>query len=348
MSSRVFRFERSEISELSSICLIVSFQLAIEYSNREKKVLSKSELAAVNVRLHNHVTLRLSYNADSEEAAKSGPVSIVQFEVIPASVAYDASKVDPTKSDSVPESCPPQGAEPPLVINGGGRSQPETVVWTYSVEWIKSEAKWNTRWDIFLHEEGDDQIHWFSIINSLMIVLFLTGIVAVIMLKTVSADFRKYRELETQEEAQEETGWKLVHGDVFRPPAHEMLLSVFVGNGLQVLTMTGLTLLVALLGFLSPAKRGALIMAILVLYALMGMQAGYVSARLYKLMKGTQWKRNTVQTALLVPGVVLSVFFVINLVLAYQKSSAAIGFFRLFTIAFLWIGVSVPLVFVGA
>lgn len=35
-------------------------------------------------------------------------------------------------------------------------------------------------------------------------------------------------------------------------------------------------------------------------------------------------------------------------VLAYQKSSAAIGFFRLFTIAFLWIGVSVPLVFVGA
>ena len=44
----------------------------------------------------------------------------------------------------------------------------------------------------------------------------------------------RYRELETQEEAQEETGWKLVHGDVFRPPAHEMLLSVFVGNGVQV------------------------------------------------------------------------------------------------------------------
>lgn len=133
------------------------------------------------------------------------------------------------------------------------------------------------------------------------------------MLKTVSADFRKYRELETQEEAQEETGWKLVHGDVFRPPAHEMLLAVFVGNGVQTLTMVGLTLLVAVLGFLSPANRGALLTAILVLYALMGIQAGYVSARLYKLMKGTQWKRNTVQTALLIPGVVLSVFFVINL-----------------------------------
>ena len=127
-----------------------------------------------------------------------------------------------------------------------------------------------------------------------------------------------------------------------------MMLSVFVGNGIQVLTMTGVTLLVALLGFLSPANRGALLTSILVLYALMGMQAGYVSARLYKLMKGTHWKRNTITTALLVPGVALSVFFIINLVLAYQKSSAAVGFFRLFTIAFLWIGVSVPLVFCGS
>ena len=127
-----------------------------------------------------------------------------------------------------------------------------------------------------------------------------------------------------------------------------MLLSVFVGNGVQVLTMTGLTLLVALLGFLSPANRGALLTSILVLYALMGIQAGYLSARLYKLMKGTHWKRNTVQTALLVPGIALSVFFILNLMLAWNQSSAAVGFFRLFTIAFLWIGVSVPLVFVGA
>ncbi len=69
---------------------------------------------------------------------------------------------------------------------------------------------------------------------ALALALSSTSFRQVIMLKTVSADFRKYRELETQEEAQEETGWKLVHGDVFRPPQHEMLLSVFVGNGVQV------------------------------------------------------------------------------------------------------------------
>lgn len=33
---------------------------------------------------------------------------------------------------------------------------------------------------------------------------------------------------------QEEFGWKLVHGDVFRPPRRGMLLAVFLGSGSQV------------------------------------------------------------------------------------------------------------------
>ncbi|CAA3007131.1 transmembrane 9 superfamily member 8 [Olea europaea subsp. europaea] len=38
--------------------------------------------------------------------------------------------------------------------------------------------------------------------------------VAMIMLRTLYCDISKYNQLETQEEAQEETGWKSVHGDV--------------------------------------------------------------------------------------------------------------------------------------
>ena len=63
---------------------------------------------------------------------------------------------------------------------------------------------------------NDDQIHWFSIINSLMIVLFLSGMVAMVMMRTLYRDIANYNQLETQDEAQEETGWKLLHGDVFR------------------------------------------------------------------------------------------------------------------------------------
>lgn len=41
----------------------------------------------------------------------------------------------------------------------------------------------------------------------------------------------------TQDEAVEETGWKLVHGDVFRPPAHPTLLVASLGSGIQIFSM---------------------------------------------------------------------------------------------------------------
>lgn len=61
----------------------------------------------------------------------------------------------------------------------------------------------------------DDQIHWFSIVNSVMIVLFLSGMVAMIMVRTLYRDISKYNQLDTQEDAAEETGWKLVSGVVW-------------------------------------------------------------------------------------------------------------------------------------
>jgi transmembrane 9 superfamily protein 2/4 len=123
------------------------------------------------------------------------------------------------------------------------------IVWTYSVTWESSETPWAERWDAYLLNT-DPQIHWFSIINSLMIVLFLTGMVAMIMMRTLHADFRRYNQMDPNEEA-EETGWKLVHGDVFRPPKHPMLLSVLIGSGVQVFGMTLVTMGLFLVYFVS-------------------------------------------------------------------------------------------------
>lgn len=64
-----------------------------------------------------------------------------------------------------------------------------------------SDIKWASRWDTYLLMT-DDQIHWFSIINSLMIVLFLSGMVAMIMMRTLHRDISKYNQLESQDEAQ--------------------------------------------------------------------------------------------------------------------------------------------------
>lgn len=45
-----------------------------------------------------------------------------------------------------------------------------------------------------------------------------------------------------QEDVQEDFGWKLVHGEVFRPPRSAMVLSVLVGNGAQLCAMVCVTL----------------------------------------------------------------------------------------------------------
>lgn len=108
-------------------------------------------------------------------------------------------------------------------------------MFTYDVKWEASTISWDSRWDVYLHGNPDDEIHYFSIVNSLMIVLFLTGVVAMIMLRTLRKDISSYNDMQTLEEAQEESGWKLVHGDVFRPPAFSpMLLSVLSGKCAQM------------------------------------------------------------------------------------------------------------------
>ena len=77
-----------------------------------------------------------------------------------------------------------------------------------------------------------------------------------------------------------------MHGDVFRPPAGASLLSTYVGTGVQIFGMTLITMIFALLGFLSPANRGGLMTAMLMMFVFMGLFAGYFSARLYKSFRG--------------------------------------------------------------
>ena len=48
------------------------------------------------------------------------------------------------------------------------------------MKWEESDIRWASRWDTYL-EMGDVQIHWFSIVNSIVVVFFLAGILAMII-----------------------------------------------------------------------------------------------------------------------------------------------------------------------
>lgn len=224
------------------------------------------------------------------------------------------------------------------------------VVFSYSVTWTESDVEWASRWDVYL-KVRDVQIHWFSVANSFLIVMFLSAMLAMILLRTVFRDITAYNEVVTTEDIREESGWKLVHGDVFRKPFSATLMSASVGVGLQLNAGLVMTLLIALCGLLSPSRRGALTLSLLLLICLAGIVAGFVAAICVRTLYGEGHqeasRRTVLVTSLFYPGVLLLIFLAINVVLAVEGSTEALSFSTEMVLLLLWGGVSVPLVYVG-
>ena len=195
-----------------------------------------------------------------------------------------------------------------------------------------------------------ERVLWLSISNRLVIVIMLTAKFASNLLRNL----RRVRYLQLSADVEEtedleEFGWKMVHGDVFRPPRFSpLLLSVACGTGAQILCTSFLTIIFTLLGFLSPKNRGALLMAGLLLYVMMGGIAGYVTARLHKTFKGKRWQYATSLTAFGFPGISFFLFFLMDLLAVQQGSTYAVPFSSMVVLLTLWFGISTPLVFWGA
>lgn len=171
--------------------------------------------------------------------------------------------------------------------------------------------------------------------------------IGMILLRALHKDITRYNRMD-EEDAQEEFGWKLVHGDVFRPPPRFMALSVVIGSGAQLWLMAVVTLLFAALGFLSPSNRGSLVTTMIVSYVLSAMWGGYMSARFYKMFGGENWKKNVISTAFCVPGGVFLVFIILNFFLLGAGSSSAVPFGTMMALVVMWFLISVPLCFAGA
>ena len=142
---------------------------------------------------------------------------------------------------------------PPLKLGEDDQALQTPVTWTYSVIWTESPTAWATRWDKYLHV-FDPHIHWYSLTYSAAFVVLLVGLVSTILLRALRKDIARYNRLDminladldetsaaVEDGIQEDSGWKLVHGDVFRCPKHPLLLSIFLGNGAQLFVMTGAT-----------------------------------------------------------------------------------------------------------
>lgn len=300
--------------------------------------------------LNNHLTIIIKYHPVVR--ADGTYHRIVGFEVDPRSISMESllltntnKKVAAMKDQEVESGAKctfPKEVEVAELHKG----KPNTVVFAYSVLWEPSDVAWASRWDIYL-QMSDVQIHWFAICNSVAIVLFLSGILALIIIRTLRRDIARYNRDDDLDEALEETGWKLIHGDVFRPPLYPTFLVACLGSGIQIFCMVLIIIVFAMFGMLSPASRGALMTAGIVLFMFMGSMAGYHSARMFRTLKGNDWKKAAALTAMLYPSIVFGMGFFLNFFIWGEHSSGAVPFTTMLALLCMWFGISFPLVFTG-
>ncbi|KAL9255197.1 Transmembrane 9 superfamily member 3-like protein [Drosera capensis] len=220
------------------------------------------------------------------------------------------------------------------------------VEFTYSVKWKKTDTAFEKRMDKYSQTSSRPhhlEIHWFSIINSCVTVLLLTGFLATILMRVLKNDFVKYTHDEETAEDLEETGWKYIHGDVFRFPKHKSLLAAALGSGTQLFALTVFIFLLALVGVFYPYNRGALFTALVVIYALTSGIAGYTAASFYCQLEGTNWVRNLLLTSCLFCGPLFLTFCFLNSVAIAYNSTAALPFGTILVIVLIWTLVTSPL-----
>jgi len=302
-----------------------------------------------DIYLYNHLKFAITYRSDPDFSG----IRITGFDVHPVSITHDIpTSRSVTEEGTQMPTCSGFDVEndPSKYLSLSLENGPVDIVYSYDVIWIENnELMWADRWDVYLVGAPDDDIHYYSIINSLMIVLFMTGAIATIMIRTLRKDIAGYNELQALEEAQEETGWKLVHGDVFRPPQlSPMLLSVMVGTGAQIGCAFGFAMLLAIFNITNSMRKGQILTSIILLYVLCGSIAGFVSSRIYKFCEASNWKMNSIATATALPALFVSMFTLLNIFLSIVGAATAVSFLTILVLFLLWVTISAPMVFMGA
>ena len=300
--------------------------------------------------INNHLDFRIQYNRDEASDAEK-PYRVVGFTATPYSIDHEFAE-----NNDVP-SCNSgfnldAATRKPLTTDPASTKR---IAWTYSVTWIEEPSiAWGSRWDTYLHTsiaDTNDKVHWFSIFNSLIVVVCLFSVISVVLLRALRRDFARYNAvlatLEQGDTAKEEAGWKMVFRDVFRPPASINALITCVASGTQVICVAMATLVVSCFGVLSPANRGNLLGSLIFLYIASAFVAGLMCARLLKQFSSKSWL-TVFETAIIFPGVIIGVFMVANVMLRSVKASSAVSFASGAILTGMWLVVSVPLALVGA
>lgn len=228
----------------------------------------------------------------------------------------------------------------------------QEITFSYTVEWVHSpDVKYEHRMSRYADSTflpTTFEIHWLSIINSFVLVLLLTAFLTIILMRILKNDFSKYMQIDEDEMTEEETGWKMIHGDVFRSPPYLNLLTSMIGAGGQIFFTAVILLVSVCVGAFKVTRRGALLTACILIYAVCGIFGGMIAGRLFKQLKGRDWVWNGVLTASAFPLPLTLVFVVVNTVAWQSNSTAALPFTTICLMLSIILFVHFPLTAIGA
>lgn len=270
------------------------------------------------------------------------------------------------------------------------------LTFTYEVRWAPdaSGTPFVRRFERYLDRDFFQHgVHWWALANAAATVAFLTALVAAILVRALRADVARYNGASSSVSAaaralgsspsrtgdnlggndfdggdfDDESGWKVLSGDVFRTPKRLPLLSALVGTGAQLCLLALLTSAAAALGSLF-AERGAVATAAVVLYALTSVVGGHVAGETFTRLGSSssgsgggkagssssssssgkaQQTRAWLLTAALLPLSTFAVGGLVNAVALLYGSLAAVPLSGVAGVLALWLLLSAPLCRLG-
>ncbi|KAK6926575.1 Nonaspanin (TM9SF) [Dillenia turbinata] len=219
---------------------------------------------------------------------------------------------------------------------------------TYSVSWNATSAYFENRMKKYSRASllpTQRKIHWFSFLNSVVIIVLSIGLLAMLFLQHLRNDMRRCSNGDEEEDA--EAGWKHIRGDVFRYPPYISLFCAILGSGTQFFTMACFLFVLSFVGVLYPYNRGALCTSLVVSYVLTSVVAGYTAASFYNKFADNGWGRSVILTGILYVGPLFLTVSFLNTVSISYGVTAALPFGTIMAILLIWIFVSIPLLILG-
>ncbi|KAJ7947991.1 Transmembrane 9 superfamily member [Quillaja saponaria] len=200
------------------------------------------------------------------------------------------------------------------------------VKFTYTVKWSATSAYFENRMDIYSKASLLPirwHVHWFSLINSIVILLLLMGLVTLLYVRHLKNDLRKYSNSNEEDK------------DV-------------LGTGSQLLTVVFILFFLAFLGILYPYNRGGLFNCLVLLYSLASAIAGYSASSFHCQFTENGLGRTVLLAGVLYTGPLFVTVSVLNMVAVSYGTTAALPFGSIVVILLIYTFLAIPLLALGA